>query len=156
MINELMTCNFNQPVTLEEKIALREKIFKFENFLLSIDGLKIEPIHSFAKGIYARQILIPKGTFVTGFIHKHEGLNIVSYGKMSVVSDEGFYIVEGPCTMVSKSGIKKAGYAIEDTLWTTIHATDETDIEKLEQELFTNKIDDLEFCKLSESSQKVG
>jgi hypothetical protein len=37
--------------------------------------------------------------------------------------------------MVSRPGTKRVGYAHEDTIWTTIHATEETDMEKVEKEL---------------------
>ncbi len=40
-----------------------------------------------------------------------------------------------PCTIVSKPGAKRVGYAIEETVWTTYHATDTTDIDQLIEEI---------------------
>lgn len=39
----------------------------------------------------------------------------------------------GTCTMVSPPGTKRALFAHEDTVWTTVHVTDETDLKKIEE-----------------------
>lgn len=41
--------------------------------------------------------------------------------------------IEAPYTFVSEPGTKRAVLALEDTLWTTVHVTDETDLEKIEE-----------------------
>lgn len=95
----------------------------------------LETKHHFAKGIYARELFIPKGTLLTGKIHLGEYLNIVSKGDISVMTEHGMMRIQAPYTIISKPGTKRMGYAHEDTVWTTIHATNETDLEKLEKEL---------------------
>ncbi len=49
----------------------------------------------------------------------------------------GVELLTAPCTMVSPAGTKRVLLTHEDTVWTTIHATDETDIQKLEDEIIT-------------------
>jgi hypothetical protein len=98
--------------------------------------LDISPCHHFAKGVYAREILIPAGTLLTGKIHKTEHLNIVSKGEIAVWTEtEGVRRVKAPFTFVAQPGTRRLGYALEDTVWTTIHGTDETDLVKLEDTL---------------------
>jgi len=113
---------------------LRGKILDLEVEMLKMEQLVIEPVHYFADGLYAREIFIPKGTTLTGKIHLREHLNIVE-GDISVMTDDGIKRITGRATIVSKPGIKRVGYAHEDTVWTTIHACTETDAVKAEDVL---------------------
>lgn len=72
---------------------------------------------------YAREMLIPKGTLIIGKIHRHQHLNIISKGKVVVYTEFGEKHMEAPITFVSEIGLKRSVYAVEDTLWTTIHLT---------------------------------
>lgn len=91
--------------------------------------------HHFAPGLYARRMFIPKGTVLTGAVHKTEHLCVVS-GVINVTTDDGVkMIAHQQEIIVSKPGTKRAGFALEDTYWTTIHATLETDLDKLVEEL---------------------
>ena len=95
--------------------------------------------HSFTDGIYVREIFIPADTFVTGRIHRHNHLNYITKGKVTVLTRDGRETLEGPCTIYSTAGTKRALYTHTDTIWTTVHAnpTNETDIDKLEDIMLT-------------------
>lgn len=112
---------------------IQSKIGSLEDQMKKLQQIEIKVTHHFSKGVYAREIFIPKGSIVVGKIHKHQNLNIMSSGKGSIVSIDGVKIVEAPYTVVSSPGVKRAFYAYEDTVWTTIHGTDETDLEKIEE-----------------------
>lgn len=91
--------------------------------------------HHFAPGLYARQMFIPAGTVLTGAVHKTEHLCIVS-GDIDVTTDEGVRRITALQLIIrSKPGTKRAGYAHVDTFWTTVHATDETDLDRLARDL---------------------
>lgn len=92
--------------------------------------------HYFTPGMYCREIFMPADTVVVGKMHKTEHINIISAGKAWVVTedDQKFY-VEAPYSFVSHPGCKKALYIIEDMVWTTCHATNETDLDKLEEQM---------------------
>ena len=81
---------------------------------------------------YAREMLIPKGTLIIGKIHRHQHLNIISKGEVVVATEFGNKHLKAPCTFVSEIGLKRAVYAIEDTLWTTFHLVGEGSEEKLD------------------------
>jgi hypothetical protein len=67
--------------------------------------------------------------------HRTEHLCIVS-GDINVTTDEGVQRIRNLQLVISsKPGAKRAGYAHEDTVWTTVHATTETDLDKLVEEL---------------------
>jgi hypothetical protein len=87
---------------------------------------------------YAREMFIPKGTLIIGKIHRHQHLNIISKGKVVVYTEFGEKHLEGPVTFVSEIGLKRSVFAVEDTLWTTIHLTEfvgKEDLSKIEDEV---------------------
>lgn len=89
---------------------------------------------------YAREMFIPKDTLIIGKIHKHQHLNIISKGKVIVYTEFGEKHLEAPITFVSEIGLKRSVYAVEDTLWTTIHLTQfatENDLDKIEDEVIS-------------------
>jgi hypothetical protein len=148
-----------QAVRLLPGDTVREKINGLEAHMKGLPKehrLEIPPVHHFADGLYAREITIPKGTLVVGKVHAGEHLNIVSKGEISVITEDGVRRIKAPCTLVSRPGTKRVGYAHEDTVWTTIHANPENehDLERLEARLIAIDIDTLptgeELQKLSE------
>lgn len=113
----------------------REKVERLETELLKHDQLELPPKHYFAPGVYAREITIPAGTALTGKIHKTAHLNILSQGDISVLTEEGMRRLQAPYAFVAPPGTKRAGYTHTDTVWTTVHGTQQTDLELLEDEL---------------------
>lgn len=132
-------------VALREATQLeaRKKIFALEARMREMPQVDIPLVHRFSNGLYAREIFIPKGTILVGKIHRYESLNIVSMGDITVLTEDGAKRVQAPYTVVSPPGTKRVGFANEDTVWTTIHATDETDLGKLEDDLILNEYDPL-------------
>lgn len=118
-----------------ERCSAREQILALEGRLRELPQLDIKTTHRFSKGLYAREIFIPKGTILVGKIHRFENLNIISQGDITVLTEDGARRIKAPFTVVSPPLTKRVGYAHEDTVWTTIHASNETDLDKLEAEL---------------------
>ena len=89
-------------------------------------------------GTYARQLFMPKGTIVVGKIHRHQHLNFIISGKVSVSTEFGKKYFEAPCIFVSEVGLKRAVYTEEDTIWVTVHITKhlgEENLDKMEEEI---------------------
>jgi hypothetical protein len=130
--------SFHEP---KGEAQIRETLEALQKEILSVlERLGIEQIdlplkHTFATGVYMREIFLPKGTIVVGKIHRHDHVNFISYGDVTVLTKDGRQRLVGPITMVSTAGTKRAVFVHEDTVWTTIHAnpTNETDLEKLEE-----------------------
>ena len=74
-------------------------------------------------GTYGRQMFIPKGTYIIGRIHRHQHLNFIMKGKVSVSTEFGPKYFQAPCVFVSEVGLKRAVIAEEDTVWVTVHLT---------------------------------
>lgn len=95
---------------------------------------------------YAREIFLPKGSFVVGKIHRHQHLNILSKGRVKVFTEFGEKHLIAPCTFISEVGLKRAVYAEEDTIWTTVHLTqfeNESELSKIEEEVISPSYDDM-------------
>ena len=114
---------------MELKIANTEKTVaegmeEIKNFLMdpSTEGADLPIRHSFAPGIYAREMSIPEGTLLIGKIHKHRHHNFLMQGSIIVLTeDEGVKLLQAPLMIVSEPGTQRVGYAVTDTIWTTVH-----------------------------------
>jgi len=92
--------------------------------------------HFFAPGLYARALSRKAGAFIIGHRHKKEHLNILLNGRLRVYMDGVVTEIVGPSVpFISKAGVRKATLALEDSTLITFHPTNETDLEKLEEEL---------------------
>ena len=120
------------------EIRLQEEIEQLGIAMSAEPQVDIKVAHHFSKGIYAREITIPKGVAFVGKVHKHQNLNIISRGKIIVSTFEGSGILEAPYTVVSPPGVQRAGFALEETVWTTIHGTYETNLDTLEKTFVTD------------------
>jgi hypothetical protein len=115
----------------------RAKLVEIELACKSVEseaGVAIEPKVYTADGVYAREIFIPKGTALVGEIHLKAQINVVSKGKIRVATEEGVREISAPCTFVSPAGTKRAGYVLEDTVWTTFLPTDKVSDEEVYKE----------------------
>lgn len=95
---------------------------------------------------YAREMLIPKGTVIIGKIHRHQHLNFILKGQVSVATEFGKKYFTGPCVFISEVGLKRAVYAEEDTIWVTVHLTEhsgEENLDKIEQEVIAPSYEEL-------------
>lgn len=111
------------------ELSIRDKTFIAEAWMKQQPQIDLEVKHYFSKGVYARELHIPAGVTLVGEIHKYENLNILSQGIMLVSGESGVIRVEAPFTVVSPPGTKRIAHTITDCIWTTIHGTDETDVD---------------------------
>lgn len=114
-----------------------EEIMSVERELAKLPQHDFVTRHYFADGIYVREIVIPAGAMLTGKIHKTAHVNIVSQGELLVWTEQGMKRIRAPFTFVSQPGTKRVGWAIEETVWSTIHPNlDSTqDLAELERQL---------------------
>ena len=104
-------------------------------------GLDVGPAacpvqHHFAPGAYGREMTIPAGLVVVGKIHKHAHINVISKGRVQVFTEQdGVLELAAPCTFVSSPGTKRVVHVLEETVWTTVHVTDKTDLAEIEREV---------------------
>lgn len=94
--------------------------------------------HLLIEGLYVRKILNPAGSYVTTETHKFDHPFFVMQGHLRVVTADG-EVVEliAPCNGVTKAGTRRLLYAVEDTIFITVHQNpdNETDLGKLRDRL---------------------
>lgn len=129
--------------TRREILELEAKIKEIPGALVG-DNSECPLTHSFADGLYVREIFIPKGMLLIGKIHKKANPVFIMHGDISIFSEEGTERFIGPCYMISKPGAKRVGYAHENTIWIEVLATEETDLDKIEEQLIATSYEQLE------------
>jgi hypothetical protein len=120
-------------------LALQSNIFKLQDFMLQQEQAETETIHHFSDGIYARELRIPAGVCIVGALHKTRHFMMVSKGRCSIATHEGSTVVEAPYMVETEPGIKRVVYAETDTVMTTFHVTNETDIEKIAEQILVQE-----------------
>lgn len=122
---------------LRKSVAFRRSITTLEDELGALPQADLPLRHMFIDGVYAREMFIAAGTCLVGQIHKYDCINFLVKGKITVATLGGLETLDAPMMFVSKMGVKRAGYAHEDTVWTTIHAnpSDMRDVDALEEYL---------------------
>lgn len=112
-----------------------EKLFAIEAVLKQMPQVDLPTRHCFGNNVYVREMTAPKGTIIIGKMHKYKQVNIVVKGDISVLTEDGWKRLKAGDMFESPAGIKRAGFTHEDTVWTTICGTAETDIDKAEDQL---------------------
>lgn len=127
----------------------REAILRLQDAIIS-EGRDVGPAscpvkHHFAPGSYGREMTLPAGLVVVGKIHKHAHINVISKGRVQVFTEqEGVLELAAPCTFVSSPGTKRVVYVLEETVWTTVHVTDKTDLAEIEREVIATDFKEVE------------
>ena len=123
----------------------RAKILNIEKALRQFPNAKIGdsfPLkHTFADGMYVREIFVPKGNLIVTKIHKKSHPCFIIKGDCSILTEEGVKRVKAPYHMITPAGTKRAVYVHEDTVWVTVHNTKETDLQKIEKEVIVESFD---------------
>lgn len=90
--------------------------------------------HNFSEGVYVREITMPTNTYVLGHEHTTTHLNMISKGACVLADIDTGEIIDivAPYTFESKAGVRKLLYIVEECVWSTVHVTEETNIDKLE------------------------
>jgi len=115
-----------------DSMSRDEKVAELEILSLKEEQVDCPVIHTFASGIYIREVHLPAGIFAIGHHQKKEHLNIFLQGKVTMLNDDGTTeYIEAPMQFTGQPG-RKCGVIHEDVVWLNIYSTNETDIETLE------------------------
>jgi len=144
----------------EITLSKREEIQALQDVLISkADGENIEgdgkniihsknfPLkHTFADGIYVRQMDMKAGSAVVGAIHNHLHVWFLLTGHLAMSTEDAIEEFIAPCYVIADPGSKRVIYAIEDSIFVNIHKNPENikDIKKLEAEIVSLTFEDYE------------
>ena len=140
-------------LTIEKETSLShknvfDKMVEFEDILSGMDGARFGndacPLrHVFGDGIYIREITMPAGLVLTSKIHKTTHPYFILEGEVSVLTEDGMVRIKAPYWGMTKAGMKRVLQIHKKTIWVTVHATKETDIYKIEDDIIAKNYDEL-------------
>ena len=130
--------------------SYKDKVKQIEDYFISIaDGVDVvvgdgneliypdmwEYKHSFANGVYIREMKMKKGQLGFSAIHKHSYGFFLLSGILASSKEEGVEEFIAPCYIISPQGAKRIVYAVEDCVITTVHAnpTNTQDLKEIEK-----------------------
>ena len=132
------------PESTREAIKELQSLMQASPDKMSLDAWPVR--HVFAPGVYVREMTLPEGTVIVGKIHRHAHVNIISVGRVRVLTEDAVQEFIAPYTFVSSPGTKRVVYALENTIWSTVHVTNETDLDRIEQEVIAEEYSDIELA----------
>lgn len=143
---ELDGSNFVEQVERIEKLFINSG--SADIYVGNSDELPLT--HSFSDGIYTREILIRKGMFAIGKIHKSDHTFFLMKGKLLLCTEEGVKEIEAPFYGTASAGTKRVAIALEDTVFVNVHPNPNNikEIEKLEDIFVVNSYDEYKNYKL--------
>lgn len=100
--------------------------------------------HSFADGLYVRQVSVPKGVLLVSKIHKFSHAAFLLKGEISIFGTEGVRRLKAPMAIITPAGTKRVVYHHEDTIFCTVHATSNTDLAAIEEEIIAKDFDEID------------
>lgn len=117
-----------------------ELLDELEVAMARLPQVDLPVVHRFTPGLYIREIQIPAGTILTSMTHKTEHPFVLSRGTIMVTSEnEGSQVYQAPYTGITTANTRRALKAITDVVWTTFHVTEETDVEKIGEQILEKK-----------------
>ena len=126
-------------------VEAESQIKKMPGVYIDKDTEEICPLkHSFGDGIYVREIFNPKGALIITKIHKKTHPFFLLKGKMMIATEAGVVTLEAPYQGMTKAGTKRAIYALEDVTFVTVHATNKTDLDEIEEEIISNNFENFD------------
>lgn len=150
-VAQILTADEPIKVSLKKlpaRKAMIAKMLEFESVLGSMPGAKFGddacPLkHTFADGLYIRQMTAPEGMLNVSKIHKTTHPYFILKGEFSVLTENGLIRIKAPHTGITKAGTKRIVYFHAETVWITVHATNETDLERIEEEIMAKSYEEL-------------
>jgi quercetin dioxygenase-like cupin family protein len=132
------------------KIPTIEQIDKLQREMASMPQVEFKTDHYFSEGMYCRKVFRPAGTLIVGKVHKKDHFFMCVSGEIIAWTENGMKNLVAGDIIESKQGTKRVTYALTDAIGITVHKTDKTDLDEIEQEL----IEPNEFA-LFDSSNKL-
>tara|TARA_R100000808_G_C2154327_1_gene165229 strand:- start:3814 stop:4278 length:465 start_codon:yes stop_codon:yes gene_type:complete len=141
-------------------LSKRKEIQELQDLLIeNADGVNIEgdgksivhssnfPLkHTFADGIYVRQMDMKAGSMVVGAIHNHLHVWFLLTGKLNIATEKSIEEFIAPCYVLAEPGSKRVIYAVEDSIFVNVHKNPKNvkDIDKLELEIVSKTFKEYE------------
>lgn len=111
--------------------------------------------HEFLDGVYMRTVFMKSGDIIIGKIHKQEHVAIITQGRATVLTEHGALEIAAPYMFKSPPGARRALLIHEDMIWTTVHRSDHTDLDRLEDQLIAKDFNDPVLVELEQKARAL-
>lgn len=135
---------------LISEVPSREQIDRLQAEMAKLPQAELETEHFFSPGMYLRRVYRPAGTLIVGKVHKKPHFFLCAKGEIIAWTETGMRKLQAGDVVESQPGTKRVTLAVIDSIGVTVHLTDKTDLDEIEQELV--EPDDL---ALFDSSNKL-
>jgi len=129
--------NLLNNVDNENIVGNKGRIVRSDHFALK---------HTFADGIYVRQMTMKQDSVVVGAIHNHLHIWFLLTGCITVATEDTTEDYIAPCYVTSTPGVKRVIYANEESIFVNVHKnpTNTQDLDKLENEIVSKNYKEYE------------
>jgi len=134
-MENLTKCLITMSEIIEQFIPSREQINTLQSEMVKMPQAELKTEHYFSGGMYCRKVFRLAGTLIVGKIHKEDHIFLCASGQIMAWTELGMKTLNAGDIVESKAGTKRVTLALTDAIGITIHKTNETDLEKIEQQL---------------------
>lgn len=142
-MNELITKreSRNNVMAIEKKMREHPSILLGDSFPLR---------HSFADGMYVRELSVPANVLFVTKIHKKTHPMFLLKGTVAIYVDGEVKKVIAPYSFITPSGTKRVVYTYTDIIWTTVHKTNKRNLKKIEDEIIAK-----DFSEIPDEKERI-
>lgn len=137
-MSNLVVADSRIPAMTDQSVDL---VRQFEQFMLTLPQQQVETHHVIHGGMYARTMMMPANTILTGALVNVPTVLIINGSVRVTIGDEAVYL-HGHNVFAASKHRKQAFHALEDTWITMVFATQAQTVEEAEDE-FTDEADRL-------------
>ena len=120
---------------LISEVPSREQIDRLQAEMAKLPQAELETEHFFSPGMYLRRVYRPAGTLIVGKVHKKPHFFLCAKGEIIAWTETGMRKLQAGDVVESQPGTKRVTLAVTDSIGVTVHLTDKTDLDEIEQEL---------------------
>lgn len=91
--------------------------------------------HHFSDGVYAKQMSLKQGYTALTHKHNYDHLSILAQGEVVITANGVKNVFTAPYCIDIKAGVEHSIEALKDSIFFCVHATNETDIDKVDETL---------------------
>lgn len=102
---------------------------------MTLDEAGVTIAHHFVGGLYAKETFIPAGVRLPKHVHAFDHMSVLMKGSVVVDVDGDRRLHDAPALLVIKAGKAHEVTAVTDVVWACLHATDETDPDRIDEVL---------------------
>lgn len=124
---------YHKPVVTPDVILKNAFLFNIEKALKAMPQADFPVEHEFSDGVYLRKMKAPANSLVIGMRHRFRTMNILLSGEVTYYGGDSIPCmrVKAPFTFTSDALTRKLLFFHQDSVFATVHPTDETDPDEI-------------------------